>query len=184
MNTSRVPLFTLLVAALLLVAACGAGPAGGTAPAAGSAAGGQVSDFALKDVDGKTHALSDDLGSKVILVSFWATWCEPCKKEMSHLQALYDAHAAEGLMVMSISMDEPETQGEVRPYVKQRGFSYPVLLDTESRVTQQLNPRRAAPFSVIIGRDRKIAWTHEGFVAGDEVKLEQAVVKVLRGEAP
>jgi peroxiredoxin len=191
MNTTHLTRFSLLAAALLFAAACGASPAtgrgaagGGTGAPAEPAAGGQVSDFALKDVDGKTHALSDDLGSRVILVTFWATWCEPCKKEMSHVQALFDTHGAEGLAVMSVAMDEPETQGEVRPYVKQRGFTYPILLDTEGRATQQLNPRRAAPYSVIIGRDRKIAWTHEGFVPGDEVKLEQAVVKVLRGEAP
>ncbi|MDD5307663.1 MAG: TlpA disulfide reductase family protein [Deltaproteobacteria bacterium] len=183
MNIARIAPFAPLPAALLLIAACGAGPREAR-PAAEPAAGGQVSDFALKNVDGKTHALSDDLGSKVILVTFWATWCEPCKKEMSHLQALYDAHAVEGLMILSVSMDEPETQGEVRSYVKQRGFSYPVLLDTESKATQQLNPRRAAPYSLIIGRDRKIAWSHEGFVPGDEIKLEQAIVKTLRGETP
>jgi peroxiredoxin len=76
-------------------------------------------------------------------------------------------------------MDEPETQGDARPFVKQRGFTFPVLLDAETTVTNQLNPRRAAPFSLIIDRDQKISWEHEGYVPGDEKKVEAAVLEAL-----
>jgi peroxiredoxin len=165
----------------LCTASCGAAPqAAGTAqPAPPASGGGSVSDFTLADVDGQAHSLSDYLGKNVILISFWATWCEPCKKEMDQLQVLYEAHKDKGLMILSISMDEPETQGDARPFVKQRGFTFPVLLDAESNVTNQLNPRRAAPFSLIIGRDQKIAWDHEGYVPGDEKKVEAAVLQAL-----
>lgn len=177
--------FLLAVAIAALAAGCGATPAttGGKVdtPEDGGRSGGsgEVADFVLKDVDGRSHALSDFLGQKVILISFWATWCEPCKKEMDQLQVLYEAHAADGLMILSISMDEPETQGDVRPFVKQRGFTYPVLLDTESQVTNQFNPRRAAPYSLIIDRNEKTSWTHEGYVPGDEKKVEAAVLEAL-----
>ena len=177
----------LLLAALALVVlgACGPAGLGAGAPAASGAApasdgdGGEIADFALKDVDGRTHTLSEHLGDKVILLSFWATWCEPCKKEMTKLEELFSAHREKGLMVFSISMDEPETRGDVRPFVKQRRFSYPVLLDTESQVTNQFNPRRAAPYSLIIDRSQRIAWTHEGYVPGDEAELERAVLEAL-----
>ena len=69
-------------------------------------------------------------------------------------------------MILSVSIDEPETQGEVRPYVKQRRYTYPVLLDTESQVANQLNSRRAAPYSLIIDKQGKIVWTHEGWYIG------------------
>ncbi len=144
---------------------------------------GEVADFELKDVDGRTVALSDYLGDKVILISFWATWCEPCKKEMVQLQQLYEAHGDKGLIIMSISMDEPESQGDVRPFVKQRGFTFPVLLDTESQVTNQFNPRRAAPYSLLITRDQKITWSHEGYVPGDEKEIDRVVLEAL-GIAP
>jgi peroxiredoxin len=167
----------------LAAAACGPAPAAsgaGSGTGTGAVSGATtVSDFTLDDVDGRAHTLSDYLGKNVILVSFWATWCEPCKKEMDQLQTLYEAHKDKGLMILSISMDEPETQGDARPFVKQRGFTFPVLLDTETLVTNQLNPRRAAPFSLIIGRDQKIAWEHEGYVPGDEEKLEAAVLAAL-----
>lgn len=176
----------LAVSFALLAAGCGASPVGtggGTTPPedGGKSGGGsgEVADFVLKDVDGRSHALSDYLGKNVILMSFWATWCEPCKKEMEQLQTLYEAHSPDGLMILSISMDEPETQGDVRPFVKQRGFTYPVLLDTESQVTNQFNPRRAAPYSLIIDRSEKTSWTHEGYVPGDETKVEAAVLEAL-----
>ncbi|MCK9463243.1 MAG: TlpA family protein disulfide reductase [Proteobacteria bacterium] len=165
----------------ICAASCGgAPPGGGTASSTPSTpSSGSVSDFTLDDVDGRAHSLSSYLGKNVILVSFWATWCEPCKKEMEQLQTLYDAHKDKGLMILSISMDEPETQGDARPFVKQRGFTFPVLLDAETLVTNQLNPRRAAPFSLIIGRDQKIVWDHEGYVPGDEKKVEAAVLEAL-----
>ncbi len=172
----------LVVFAATLLIACGAAAPQGSSTAhdgQGGAEEGELSDFMLKDVDGKTHALSDYLGGKVIVISFWATWCEPCKKEMTQLQALYEKHADKGLMILSISMDEPETQGEVRPFVKQRGFTFPVLLDTESQVTNQFNPRRSAPFTLIISREQKTVWTHESYVPGDEIKLEAAVLETL-----
>jgi peroxiredoxin len=179
----RIAYAAAFIALTLAIASCGAAPAQqkGTdqLPAAPSSAGGSVSDFTLNDVDGQAHALSDYLGKNVILISFWATWCEPCKKEMGQLQTLYDAHKDQGLVILSISMDEPETQGDARPFVKSRGFTFPVLLDAESLVTNQLNPRRAAPFSLIIGRDQKIAWDHEGYVPGDEKKIDEAVLRAL-----
>jgi len=169
----------------LCAASCGPAKQGAkTTPNPPTPAGAvSVSDFTLDDVDGQAHSLSDYLGKNVILISFWATWCEPCKKEMDQLQTLYDAHKGAGLMILSISMDEPETQGDARPFVKQRGFTFPVLLDTETLVTNQLNPRRDAPFSLIIGRDQKISWEHVGYVPGDEKKVEAAVLEAL-GPAP
>ena len=176
-----------IIALAVALASCGASPApkAGNEPisaqptSSAQNGAGSVSDFTLNDVDGRAHALSDYLGKNVILISFWATWCEPCKKEMGQLQTLFDAHKDKGLMILSISMDEPETQGDARPFVKQRGFTFPVLLDAETLVTNQLNPRRAAPFSLIIGRDQKIAWEHEGYVPGDEKKIDEAVQKAL-----
>jgi peroxiredoxin len=180
---------TLIIAFVALFTACGGvQPAGGdtaadtsAAPAekGDSSAGAEISDFSLKDVDGRTRSLSEFLGKNVVVISFWATWCEPCKKEMVQLNQLYLAYKDKGLMVISISMDEPETQGEVRPYIKQREYTYPILLDTETQVTNQLNPRRSAPLTLIIDRGGKIVWTHESYVPGDEKLLEEQILKSL-----
>jgi cytochrome c-type biogenesis protein len=194
MNIGLFPMTILFaaVSSLALTSCGGAAPASTTTVGSAdtssnvepSSSSGNLTDFVLKDVNGRSHALTDYLGKKVILISFWATWCEPCKKEMVQLQALFDEHRDSGLMILSISMDEPETQGDVRTYIKQRGYTFPVLLDTETQVTNQLNPRRAAPFSLVIGKDEIIAWEHEGYVPGDEKELEEEVLKALGRTAP
>lgn len=177
----------LAIQVVLTLASLGCGSALGTEaapPTYASEPGGQISDFILKDINGQSHALSDYLGEKVIVLSFWATWCEPCKKEMSKLQNLYSAHREKGLMVLAISMDEPESVGDVGPFVRQRGFEFPVLLDTESLVTERFNPRRSAPFNLIISREQSIEWSHEGYVPGDEKRLEQAVLHAIGAADP
>ena len=138
-----------------------------------------VGDFVLKDIDGRPHALSDYLGKKTIVISFFAMWCEPCKQELSKLDNLYHSHRATGLIVLAISMDEPQSRGEVRSFMKRRKISFPVLLDTESSVTERFNPRKSAPFNLIVNLAGDIVWSHEGYVPGDELKMEQEVLKVI-----
>jgi len=143
---------------------------------AGEASGSQtLPDFSLKDISGKTHSLSSYLGESVILISFWATWCEPCKKEMMQLEKIYAERKNRGFTVLSICMDEPETQGDARTFVRQRRFTFPVLLDSESTVTQKLNPRRSAPFSMLVSKKGEVVWRHEGFVSGDEKEVAKVV---------
>lgn len=177
-----------IIAISSLVAACGGVPAGtettvdpsdtGDSGETGGG-GGAVGDFTLKDVDGKSVSLSDFLGEYVIVMSFWATWCEPCKREMIQIDQLYREHNEKGLMYLAISMDEPETVGDVRTYIKQRGYTFPVLLDIESLVTNQFNPKRAAPYTCIISKDQEIIWEHESYVPGDEKLVEAEVLKSL-----
>lgn len=176
---------SILVACTLLAGACGtaapgraAAVSGGTTTAA-PAERGSVADFTLRDIDGQSHSLSEHLGKSVIVISFWASWCEPCKRELVKLDELYKLYKDKGLVVLAIAMDEPETQGEVRPFVKQRGLTFPVLLDSESQVAARLNPRRSAPYNLIIGKDQRIVWTHEGYVPGDEQALAAAVLENL-----
>jgi peroxiredoxin len=149
------------------------------APPANVSATGSLGDFTLKDVDNRSHTLSDYLGRHVIVISFFAMWCEPCKKELVHLDALSRSHRDKGVIVLAISMDEPETQGEVRPFVKQRGLSFPVLLDTEGVASGLFNPRRDAPYSLIIDRRQTISWSRSGYTPGDEKMIVQEVLSAL-----
>jgi len=168
---------TCALCIVLAVVGCGSGQ--GKQGAREPQVGGSLPGFTLKDVDGVSRSLSDYLGKQVILISFWATWCEPCKKEMIHLQKIYEQKKVKGFTVLSISMDEPETQGDAVTYAKQRGFTFPVLIDAESQVTQTLNPKRAAPFSMLVSREGKVVWSHEGFVTGDEAEIARVIDEAL-----
>lgn len=139
----------------------------------------RASDFALRDVEGRTVQLSDFLGRQVVVLSFWATWCAPCMGELPHLERIYQAYKDQGFVVVAISMDDQSSVANVVPVVRRYGLSFPVLLDDDSRVTGTYNPKRSAPLTVIIGKDGAIAKVHEGYSAGDEIALEADVKALL-----
>jgi peroxiredoxin len=158
--------------AFLASTACGGAQRGGGTSAR--------TDFALRDMSGRTVRLSDYLGKSVVLLNFWASWCAPCAAELPQLDRLYKAHKPAGFVVLGIAMDGPETMANVGPIVRRYALSFPVLLDEETRVVGIYNPKRAAPYSVLIGWDSAVAKTREGYVAGDERALEEDIVAQLQ----
>jgi peroxiredoxin len=186
MNRISVWLRATTVTACLAMA-CGGGTAGGPGPETGggtssggsSGARGSAPDFALDDIDGDEFRLADHIGESVMLLNFWATWCEPCRVEMPHLDRVQQTYRDQGLRVICISMDGPETVARVRPHMGRYNFDVTVLLDEESEVTQLYNPRRAAPFNALIDREGNIVWSHEGYAPGDEQELEAQIRAAL-----
>ena len=135
-------------------------------------------DFSLRDVDGKDVSLAS-LKGKVVVISFWATWCGPCKEEMPHLQALYNEFKDKGLVVLSISTDDVRTTSRVKPYIASKGYTFPVLLDKDSTVVGMYNPNKTLPWTVVVDRRFQVADQHGGYDPGDEVKLRELIVKLL-----
>ena len=91
-----------------------------------------AADFNLKDMQGKTHHLSDYRG-KWVLVNFWATWCPPCLAEIPDLISLQSAH--KDIVVIGIAMDYANGK-IVADFVKKHAINYPIVLGTESTVAQ------------------------------------------------
>lgn len=139
----------------------------------------KVADFSLETLDGNTVALSDYVGDKVVMLDFWATWCEPCLAAMPHLNRIYEKHKGDGFVLLSISMDGPDTVAEVRSYVQRHNLKFPVVLDEESRAVSLYNPKRSAPYSVLIAKDGTILHKRDGYQPGDETAIEQEVIQAL-----
>ncbi len=176
------PLLAVSSAILLLASACAtSSKSGGGEDSSGPA---QAADFTLRTVEGKNFRLSDHLRKDIILLNFWATWCTPCLGEMPELEKLHQTMKAEGVQIIGVSMDGPESVANVQPTVRRLGVTYPVLLDEETRVVGLYNPRRDAPYTVIIDREGRVAQRFVGYAPGDEAKLEDALRKLLAGEAP
>lgn len=179
----------LVGAAALVIAAstasCGAGMDGGAPPAAGTAdatqsKGGSAPDFTLKSTDGSTVRLSDYQGKSVVLIDFWSTTCDPCMVEMPHLVDLYKKHKDKGFVVLAISLDGPESLGDVNRVVHDKGMIFPVLLDQETTVVAQFNPKREMPFAVLVDKAGNVIMKRGGYTPGDEKIVATEVEKALK----
>jgi peroxiredoxin len=139
---------------------------------------GAAMDFSLRDLNNVSHTLSQYKG-KVVVMSFWATWCGPCQVEMPHLQAMYTELGPQGLVILGISTDDARTSSQVRTIVNAKKVTYPILLDTDTAVVARYNPAKTLPYTVTVDRAGAVADQHAGYNAGDEVKLKELVVGLL-----
>lgn len=151
-------------------------------PAFADEARSKAPDFSLRSVAGERVKLSDYQG-KVVLLSFWATWCSPCKQELPVLQNFLDKHGAEGLAVLAVNIDDPKTASEVRRFVTDKKLTMPVPLDPEAEVLGKFNPKQALPFLAIVDREGRLAFRHTGFGEGAEKKIEEEVAQLLAEKA-
>src|ERR1700722_2927303 len=161
-----------------------AGASDASAPAQGAVAASAVApDFTASDVDGKTFRLSDHLGKSVVLLDFWSTFCEPCKAEFPHLQALYHDNKSKGFLVIGVAMDGPETIADVHAFVKRFELDFPVVTDDDSRIASLYDPKKSMPLSVLISRNGHIAVVREGENPGEEKLVAADVAKELAAPA-
>jgi len=144
-------------------------------------------DFKLKDLDGNWFRLDDHLGHDVIYITFWATWCAPCRRELPELQKMYDELGSQGLLVVAVNTDPSSSQSQVKSWVKQRKFSFPFILDPDNNVLDTYNPSRNLPFGILIDRQGNVVQTYAGYRAGEEALLKEKVAGLLAApgaEAP
>lgn len=114
--------------------------------------------FALTDISG--HPLdSANFKGKVVLVDFWATWCVPCEAEIPHLVEWQHQHAADGLQVVGLSMDD--TAGPVKPFVDKHKMDYPIAM-SDDKTEAAFGGILGLPVNILIGRDGKILAKHSG----------------------
>jgi peroxiredoxin len=146
--------------------------------AARAGEGGKATNFTIRDLQGQYLHLSD-YNKQLVLMSFWATWCKPCLTELKHLEKFYQKYKGKGFMVLAVSMDGPESQAKVKPFVQRYKLSFPVVIDKETQIVKLYNPKHAAPFSVML-RQGKIVKTREGFQVSD---LE-AIENEIKGQLP
>ena len=113
-------------------------------------------DIHLAGLDGRVRALRD-FGHRPLIVNFWATWCEPCRREMPLLTALRQEHQADGLEVVGIAVDFRDSVGE---FLKKSPLPYPLLIGEEDGIeaAKAFGMQLVLPFSVFVDeRDRIVA---------------------------
>jgi thiol-disulfide isomerase/thioredoxin len=111
----------------------------------------EKADFTLKDLHGKKWTLSE-LRGKIVMVNFWATWCGPCRLEMPELDTLYTHFEPQGLVVLSITDEEPF---KVNSFISPTGYHPAVLIDPNGTVHKQFHIE-GIPRTFVINRDGKL----------------------------
>ena len=127
----------------------------------GSVAAGKVAtDFKLRDLGGHEVSLSS-LRGKVVFLNLWATWCEPCRREMPSIEKLYEKFGKDKSFVILAVSEDSDGSKAVAPYVKQSGYKFEILLDPRNDVGEAYNVS-GIPETFVIDRDGRIVAHHLG----------------------
>ncbi|THF61917.1 TlpA family protein disulfide reductase [Pseudothauera nasutitermitis] len=132
-------------------------------------AGGALLALTLPDLDGTPQALAQWQG-KVLVLNFWATWCPPCRKEIPDFSAVSARMSGEPVQFVGLSIDSAE---KVRAFQDEFQVPYPLLIggnDTLQLTTALGNPSQGLPFTVLVGRDGRIAQIKLGTLKEDELE--------------
>ena len=120
---------------------------------------------------------------KPIIISFWATWCKPCIRELSAIAEVYDDWVGEtGVKLYAISIDDARSTSLVGPLINGKGWEYEVLLDQNSDFKRAMNVG-PIPHTFLLDGSGKVVYQHTSFATGDELGLIEMVRKLNRGES-
>ena len=147
--------------------------------AAGVSAHAQFPSVQLKDLNGKpVNAAKLSNGGKPFVVSFFATWCKPCLRELKAIAEVYpDWQEETGMKLIAISIDEAQNAGKVRPLVDAQGWEYEVLLDSNSELKTALGIP-TVPHLLIIDGNGKIVESRSGYTEGSEEHIIEKIRKL------
>jgi cytochrome c biogenesis protein CcmG/thiol:disulfide interchange protein DsbE len=140
---------------------------------------GQSYDFSLEDLDGNTVTLTGLLEKGPVMISFWALWCVPCKEEMKIMSEVYNKYKDSGFVYVAMNQDSPKSSAKVKSYIESKEYKFIVLLDTDGHVFENFGGQNL-PFSVLINQKGEIIKTYTGYVPGDESKIENDIVNLIK----
>ncbi|PFP27339.1 thiol-disulfide oxidoreductase [Bacillus sp. AFS073361] len=130
------------------------------------AVGAQAPDFALVDMQGKKHQLSDYRGQGVFL-NFWGTWCPPCKKEMPYINNQYHQYKDKGVQVLTVDIQESELA--VNQFAERLKLDFPIMIDTDKEVmnTYGIDP---LPATFLIDKNGEVVNYYTGELTEEKVR--------------
>lgn len=138
----------------------------------------------LKKVTGQTIS-SDSIRNTdgPLILSFWATWCKPCIRELNAIHDWYaDWQEETGVELYAISVDDSRNSSRVRPFLASQGWDYQVLLDENQELKRALNVNNI-PHTFLLDGSGEVVWQHTGYMPGDEAELYEVVQKVSQGKS-
>ena len=156
---SMISIITITICAALITTGCAP-----SCPNIGS----KAPDFILENIHGESISLSDFKG-KIVIINFWATWCEPCVAEIPHFQAIHDKRAGADLVFLAI--DIQESASTVRKFLDSNAVTFPILLDSKAKVKELYCLPAPLPQTLFINAEGIIkAWQVGVFQSQGEIE--------------
>lgn len=138
-----------------------------------------VPNLVIELLDGKRSTLDELVKKGPVFVDFWATWCAPCKKELVHVNRFQQIYADSGLTILAMSVDDTRSLSKVKSFIHAKKYNFLVGLDPKKEIAEKLNAL-LMPTSMILNEKREVVWFHQGYIPGDEVKMEEEITKALK----
>jgi peroxiredoxin len=137
----------------------------------------------VKTVDGKKINVKNITNNgKPIIISFWATWCKPCVKELTTIAEVYEQWQKEtGVKLVAVSVDDTRSSSKVAPFVDGKGWEFEVLLDINGDLKRAMNVNEV-PHMFIVNGNGEIVWQHTSFADGGEAEIINIIKKIIAGE--
>lgn len=137
----------------------------------------------IKTIDGASFNTSQFTNNgKPIIISFWATWCTNCIKELKAIQEVYsDWQDSTGVKLIAVSIDDAKTVDKVKPFVNGKSWDYEIYLDPNRDFSRAMNVVMP-PYTFVLDGNGKVVWQHISFTEGDEEILYKVVKQVAAGQ--
>ena len=139
-------------------------------------AGGATPPLELADLRGKKHSLADYRG-KVVLVNFWATWCEPCREEMPSMERLRVSLAERPFAVLAVNLAEPDSR--ITKFLDTVPVGFPILLDRDTKTTRAWQAK-VLPATYIVGPDGAIRYRHVGELDWSKPEVRKLILGLMK----
>ena len=138
----------------------------------------KMPDITIADLQGKPVKIQEYIkGSELTVISFWATWCSPCKRELDAVQELYpDWVDSYDVRFVAITIDNSRALTQVRPIIEEKGWEFDFLVDSKQELQQALS-FQAIPQTFLVDNEGNILFQHEGYTPGDEYELEDLIAE-------
>jgi thiol-disulfide isomerase/thioredoxin len=133
----------------------------------------------VQTLDGKSVDIKELLtAGKPVIINFWATWCGPCKSELTAINEVYADWVEEtGVTLIAVSIDDSRTMSRVKPYVDTQAWEYEVVLDPNGDLKRAMNVGNP-PFTYLVDGNGNIVYKHTGYAPGDEEELHKKLLEL------